>query len=386
VGHGRPRILIVQPSLQPPGGGNGVCAWAVQALRDAYALTLLTWVPVDVDAINAYYGTSLRSTDFTTVAVSPLLRAPIDRLPLNVARFKGSVLRRRAKQIAGEFALLMSADNEVDFGRPGVQYVHYPFRHAAPAPVDLRWYHRPWTLALYERIWSLVAPFDDRAMRSNLTLVNSAWTGELVSTVHGIPVRVVHPPAAGVFPDVPWDERDDGFLCIGRVSPEKELERVIAIVERVRAERPEVHLHIVGTDDHLAYARRVRRLVRQSGPWVTVEDTLPIGQLARLLTTHRYVIHGMREEHFGMSIAQALRAGCIPFVPDGGGQVEVVGDEPLLRYQSADDAVAKILTVMASARLQQELRARLADRAAGFSHERFMDDIRAVVATALIGR
>jgi glycosyltransferase involved in cell wall biosynthesis len=378
--------LIVQPSLQPPGGGNGVCAWAVQALRDAYALTLLTWMPVDVDAINAHYGTSLRATDFATVTASPFLRAPIEGLPLNVARLKASVLRRRAKQIAGEFALLMSADNEVDFGRPGVQYIHYPFRHAAPLPVDLRWYHRPWTLALYDRIWSLVAPFDDRAMRTNLTLVNSAWTGDLVSKVHGIPVRVVHPPAAGVFPDVPWDERDSGFLCIGRVSPEKELERVIAIVDRVRAERPEAHLHIVGPDDHVAYARRVRALVRQAGPWVTVEDTPPIGELERLLTTHRYVIHGMREEHFGMSVAQALRAGCIPFVPDGGGQVEVVGDEPLLRYRSTDDAVARILTVMASVRLQQEIRARLAGRASGFSHERFMDDIRGVVATALTAR
>jgi hypothetical protein len=73
-------------------------------------------------------------------------------------------------------------------------------------------------------------------------------------------------------------------------------------------------------------------------------------------------------------------------VPDGGGQVEVVGDEPLLRYRSTDDAVARILTVMASVRLQQEIRARLAGRASGFSHERFMDDIRGVVATALTAR
>lgn len=28
----RPRVLVVQPSLQPPGGGNSVAAWMLQAL------------------------------------------------------------------------------------------------------------------------------------------------------------------------------------------------------------------------------------------------------------------------------------------------------------------------------------------------------------------
>ena len=26
------RVLLVQPSMQPPGGGNGVAAWVLQAL------------------------------------------------------------------------------------------------------------------------------------------------------------------------------------------------------------------------------------------------------------------------------------------------------------------------------------------------------------------
>lgn len=63
----RSRILVVQPSLQPPGGGNGVCAWMLQALRDEHALALLTWKPVDLGPVNRYFGTSLRSTDLAVL-------------------------------------------------------------------------------------------------------------------------------------------------------------------------------------------------------------------------------------------------------------------------------------------------------------------------------
>ena len=83
-----------------------------------------------------------------------------------------------------------------------------------------------------------------------------------------------------------------------------------------------------------------------------------------------------------MSVAQALRAGCIPFVFDDGGQVEIAGDEPLLRYRSLDDAVARILRVMSDDHLRDALVRRLAARADCFSPAHFMDRVRAIVETA----
>jgi hypothetical protein len=59
-GFTRPRVLVVQPSLQPPGGGNAVAAWMLQALVASYDVTALTWKEIDLDAINRYYGTSIR--------------------------------------------------------------------------------------------------------------------------------------------------------------------------------------------------------------------------------------------------------------------------------------------------------------------------------------
>ncbi|MDA8035532.1 MAG: hypothetical protein M0T71_15445, partial [Actinomycetota bacterium] len=50
----------------------------------------------------------------------------------------------------------------------------------------------------------------------------------------GVRPVVLHPPAVCRGGGQPWDERENGFLCLGRIAPEKEIERVIAILDRVR--------------------------------------------------------------------------------------------------------------------------------------------------------
>ena len=59
------RLLFVELTINPPGGGGCVAAWALQTLRDDYAVDLFAWMPVDFDAINRYYGTALYPKDFS---------------------------------------------------------------------------------------------------------------------------------------------------------------------------------------------------------------------------------------------------------------------------------------------------------------------------------
>jgi glycosyltransferase involved in cell wall biosynthesis len=87
----------------------------------------------------------------------------------------------------------------------------------------------------------------------------------------------------------------------------------------------------------------------------------------------------MAEEHFGIAVAEMVRAGCVVFVPDGGGQVEIVGQEDRLRYTSAADAVAKILQVMRDPDAQAALRGRLAARKDLFGAERFVRRVQEIV-------
>src|SRR5262249_40969327 len=145
-----------------------------------------------------------------------------------------------------------------DFGRRGIQIVMYPF--AWPQPRSLPpWYRGGPLLSWYFKRCSRIAGFSAARMKQNLTLVNSAWTGTQVRAVHGIESTVLYPPVAGEFPQQPWPEREAGFVCISRISPDKEIHKVIDIVGRVRARGHDVHLHLIGPVGDRAYYHDIRR-------------------------------------------------------------------------------------------------------------------------------
>ncbi len=108
---------------------------------------------------------------------------------------------------------------------------------------------------------------------------------------------------------------------------------------------------------------------------------------ARDLFRHRgadgreHVYLGMREEHFGMGPAELVRAGALVWLARGGGQVEIVGDEPSLLYDTEDEAAEKIAAVLGNPAEERRLREHLHVRAERFAPGRFVDEVRQIVAT-----
>jgi glycosyltransferase involved in cell wall biosynthesis len=376
------RVLLVQPSLQPPGGGSGVAAWVLQSLVAEHRVTVLSWRPIEIDPINRFFGTYLSAGDFETIAVPRAWRLLADHLPTPSTLIKLSLLMRHTRRVSAGFDVLFGVQNETDFGRRGIQYVHYP-TYLRPRPeVDLRWYHPPQSgLNLYYALADRIAGFSLDRLKANLTLVNSDWTGEHVTKFLGIPTRTLYPPVVDPAPGLPWEERRNAFLAVGRISPEKEFERVINILSRVRDGAPDVTLTIIGTWDRHSqrYYRSLTSLAESLGSWVQFRGNLSREEVRGLMASHRYGIHGMREEHFGMAPAELARAGAIVWVPRGGGQMEIVGREPSLMYESEDDAVRKISATIANASEQRRLRETLAAVSGQFSTARFMEQVRTIV-------
>ena len=369
----------MQSVLAPPGGGAGVAAWMLQALREEHEITLLTWWPADLEGLNRFYGTSLRASDFRELPIPAPLRWLGDALPMPLARLRSAILMRTARRLRPLYDLPMTADNEADFGMAGVQYVHYPWNTVPQMPDDLRWYHRKPAAALYYRLCAALSGFSAEGTRRNVTLVNSDWTGRLAQRRYGFVTRTVYPPVTGDVPDVPWEARQPGFVCIGRIALEKELDKLIDIVAGVRRRLPAITLHIVGTPAGGSYFRRIAARARDHG--FAIHQNLSRAALADLVSHQKYGLHGAREEHFGMAPAEMVRAGCLVWVPDGGGQVEIV-DDPRLTYGSVEDAIAKIVATLRDPHEEASLRKHLAGRAALFSVERFMREVRDIVRDA----
>lgn len=376
------RILLVQPSMQPPGGGNGVAAWMLQALADRHHVTVLTWRPIEVEPINRFFGTSLSPSQFASIVVPASWKLVPDHIPVPAALLRSSVLMRYTRRIVDDYDVIVGVHNETDYGRRGIQYVHYP-TYLRPRPeVDMRWYHHSRLLLhAYYGFADRVAGFSMDRMKANLTLANSKWTASRIARFIGISAKTLYPPVADPAPAPPWADRVRGFVSVGRIAPEKEYERTMRILARVRKTHPEITLTIVGSIDRYTgrYYDRLRRLAASLGSWIEFRRDLSRDDLRKVMAHHRYGIHGMGEEHFGMAPAELVRAGAIVWVPNGGGQVEIVGGEPSLRYSEDDEAIDAIASTLSDPAEESRLREALALRSEEFSTTRFVDETRRIV-------
>jgi glycosyltransferase involved in cell wall biosynthesis len=373
------------------GGAESVCMHVLDALGDDHDLTLFTMSDVDPPALNDYFRTSVPE-DLTVRdlgSVGPTLRRSmglLDRtLGRDLGRIHGSAFARALGRPLdrGEFDLVVSTHAELSVEGPSVQYVHYPWynRGALPPEVDDGGTAEAW----YDRLCRVVAGHDDGAVRRSRLLTNSDWTAEVLERLYGTRPETLYPPVVTEeFDPSPWDERERGFVCVGRISPEKNVHRNVEVVDRLRDRGHDVTLRVVGPTIDSRYADRVERMAGRR-PHVSIEGRVSRERLVELLCSHRYAIHGMEREHFGIAVAECVAAGAIPFVPDAGGQREIVEGNPTLTYGSVDDAVEKADAVLSDPVRQRELRASLPDVRTRYGPDRFRRRIRSIAHETLDG-
>jgi len=388
----RRKILLVVPRLAVLGGGEAVAAWMLQALREDYDLSVLTWTPsIAEDDINRFYGTSLTTEDFRLLGPPPPLRALFDLLARWNARhefLKRCLLYRLTRRLKDRFDIMIAPTEELDFGRPGIQYVTFPgFVSAYLAEqraISQGWWPRNWGL-LRQRLhpWRMLSGLSFEGIKKNLTLACSDWSGEAVHQLYGINTATLYPPVAVDFPKVAWEQRKNRFVCVGRFVAEKRLELVIDILAAVRAQGYDLELQLIGLlwDDPAgrAYYHKVKCLAQKHATWVSLAENVDRQQVAEMISHSRYGIHASELEPFGIAVAEMIRAGCIAFTGRIGGQAEIIGRDERLMFGTVDEGVRKIVAVLRSPEQQSALRDELAVRGTRFSSEQFVGAIRKLV-------
>lgn len=227
-------------------------------------------------------GQCLGAKEFDTLLV-PWLLQHIDKTgldPFQVQRV--SWLMRMCRRIGQNFDVIFSCDNEMDFGQPGIQYIHYPFMHQLKKRVDaVRHSSRTGRVCAFlqgrYRPWMIISGITFEGVESNLMLVNSEWTGRQVQACYDSQPEVLYPPVR----------------------------------------------------------------------WLQTPDS--------------------------------LKQRSLVFVPDSGGQVEIVGNEAALIYSSDDEAVERICDVLQSEAEQTRLGNFLATPSTLFTEHQFMNKLRSIV-------
>lgn len=379
----RAKVAIVHPGLRF-GGSEAAALWTIEALKRECDVTLVSMGNVDLERLNAYYGTPLAPGDFSVQRV-PL---PVGlRHTAKFAALKGRFLLRYVRSVAADFDVLISMYGPMDFGKPGIQRIadlsFVEEWRLSLNPTFQTWktwfYGDTLVRRAYLSLCDYIATVNAEAWNLNITVTNSAWSADRMLKKYGIPSKVLYAPVSGNYPSLPYSERENGFVCLSRVSPEKCVDSIIEILQRVRQRGHNVHLHVLGGVDNSQYASKVRRLAEQYGEWVFLEGSVYGDKKRQWLAGHRFGIHGRPNEPFGIAVAEMVMAGCVVFVPNGGGQVEIV-NHPALIYENSADAVEKIHAILTDEAEQEKLCTHLRQGSNSFSVNSFVEAMRCVVA------
>jgi len=376
----RARIAVLFPAFLG-GGAEAVALWMLEALKDKYELTLFTFSTIDFVSLDRYYGTQLSTASIKVV--SPWKKAPrVFIESYSLFSLRQHLLMRFFKRYSRQFDLAISAFNEMDLGVPGIQYIYFPLFGISSENVrKLAGYPDTLLRRVYHHLCRRISGFSQAVMLQNTTITLSKYVSDLIQQVYRITPTIVYPPVNTSFPDIPWEQRENGFVFVGRLVPDKRVDVAINTLAAVRAKGYDIHLHVVSGSGDPKYIRDIERLLAENASWVSLEQNISSERLRELLAQHRYGIHAKRMEEFGIVVAEMLNAGCIPFVPNSGGPPEIVGERPELIWGEVEEAAEAIAQVLASTALQKELQEYLRSRLRLFSQERFMREIQQIVAT-----
>ncbi len=376
----RQKVVIGHPHIGH-GGSEARVMWLIESLKQDFDLTVVTTTGWDLPTLNALYGTHVHEDDVI------LRTAPIPALArgMNAAALRGACYQRFARQIAPEYDIHISAYNATDWGARAIQFIadfswDQGLRERFDPPTPGFIYENTVFRRTYLKFSAAFGkPSGRDVFRDDVVIANSRWTAALMKQHCDVDcAELIYPPVGTEFPSVPWERKEASFVMIGRIAPEKRVERAIEILEEVRKRGHAIRFHLCGQIEHDLYGKQVAQLCHERSDWIIVEGTVRGERKADILARCRFGIQTRAAEPFGISVAEMVRAGAIVFAPDNGGQAEVLGCPDLL-FTDLSDAVEKISTVLSSTAKQSELRTRLALQAEQFTAKRFMEDAHKLV-------
>ena len=328
------------------------------------------------------------------------MRIPVDmsRLQIVYVKPKSRLLQRldailpfyrtwRLKHLAKDADICISTVNMFDFGKPAHHFV-FMLRHFGDnAFIDYINHVQPKTgIALFRRkLRTLIAEHILRPLlgvRSTRTILadpreriypNSLYVERVMRDFYGsFSSTLFYPPTICEFRNGGVVRNPFKVVYIGQIFPEKRVADIIGIVERAREiSGCNLLLDIAGPLSTTPYVEKIKDLASHR-EWVSLLGGVYGKDKEIFLLSATYAIHAERDEAFGISVTEYLKAGLVPIVPDEGGATEIVGSDSLTYHlnEAAAQILSKLLHDEAFRKEQQRL---CSERAKHFSLQSYME-------------
>jgi glycosyltransferase involved in cell wall biosynthesis len=168
--------------------------------------------------------------------------------------------------------------------------------------------------------WKIYNSFIHEIMKNmigntRLVLLNSTWTLEFFKKIWGNNYRahVLHPAVDIEFFNNCKNKKEDQIISVSRFTSEK---RIWELVYPAKALKKYKFVFVGSTHKDSNYTiRQIRNIANTIGANnIEIITNVSKEDLKYLLCKSKYYIHPPFPEHFGISIIEAMAAGCIPLV------------------------------------------------------------------------
>lgn len=337
------RLCIIHHKLldiRKMGGSEAVLFALLDQSSCEFDVTLVSsgavYVRNNIQEIDQIYGTSIseKNIKFIEVPVEAWDRRPFGLKSYSLRQILFNL--QINKLDLSNFELVVSTTNDLYLKVKSLCYIHYPI-----LKTKLVGNLKSRTMSLLIKVVLSISRLT--RFRSNMTYVtNSFWTKGQIEKSTGISAFVLNPPVS--VGDYDESESPKHYkqrqICIAsRISREKNIDKILAQLTPWASEN-KYQISIAGPVSDEEYYNELTKKYACTGH-VTFTGMLSRDRYLELLSASEIYLHGMKEEHFGITVAEALLLGCIPVVHNSGGQIEIAALPSLVYDDYAD--ICKVL-------------------------------------------
>jgi alpha-1,2-mannosyltransferase len=355
------KIALVHPRLSVKGGGERVAIHSILAATKAGHEVSLVTEEFDEAGFEDFFGCH-GLFDRVVRTYYPAFRPILGLRALLYQRlaYHGLQIKKIVSRDSPDLVLSTQDVGYVPSTRaPAVQYCYFTeyFAHLQTGSSPIwRLYYGPASAYYRNRV---------RRVRSLLSV--SDFTRGFVRKNWGRDSVTLYPPCPvddfSEFSEV--KSRENLVVTIGRIVPEKRFHLFVELARLV----PKTRFVAVGSlpYESSAYYERLKRTAPENVSFVLS----PLRKVKDLLGRSMAYVHCAENEHFGITIVEAMAAGCVPIVHDSGGPREIVTGDVGFRWRGLSNAARQISLLAENDNLRRRLSAASSTRAKEFRPEVF---------------
>lgn len=225
----------------------------------------------------------------------------------------------------------------------------------------------------------------EKLMKNTLLLTNSEYTRKAISNAFNIDAKILYPPVdVETFQEIALksNQRDDMVLVISRIAPDKQIENAIEVARIMRGRGIGKIMTIAGNlhyYDHQYYQQMKNMIADYDlSDYVSLQTNISFSRLIQLMQLAKVYFHPRIDEHFGISIVEAMASGLVPVVSNIGGHTEFV--PPKYHFHTLGHAAD--LTALAFEATNSERRA-ISSSTNKFSNENYVNSFHRILSELL---